>query len=155
MRDPREIADLLEIQHVLYRYARAIDERDFDLLRQVFTPDATIHYDVPGGVRLGFREAVEWLRGALQIFAVTQHVMSNPLIELDGDRARSTTYLTASHVQVKLDGAEACVVQGGIYHDQHLRTGLGWRIAARRLQAIYTVGTFLGPDAVRLFPKPR
>jgi 3-phenylpropionate/cinnamic acid dioxygenase small subunit len=155
MRDPREIADLLEIQQVLYRYARALDERDFDLLHEVFTPDATIHYDVPGGVRMGFRETVEWLRGALQIFAVTQHVMSNPLIELDGDRARSTTYLTASHVQVRLDGTEVCVVQGGIYRDLHVRTGLGWRIAERTLQATYADGTFLGPDAVQLFPKPR
>ncbi len=149
-----ELRDHLEIQRVLYLYGRAIDTREFELLSKVFTPDAVIHYDVVRGTKLEFPKMVEWLRQALQIFSATQHVMSNALIDIDGDNARATTYLTASHVQVKLDGEEAFTLQGGTYLDRLVRTPDGWRIAERTLRSLFVHGEFLGPDQVRLFAEP-
>lgn len=151
----KELRDRLEIQECLYRYARAIDTRDFDLLSTVFTADALIHYDIAEGIKLHRGEMITWLRNALQIFAATQHVISNPQIELDGDIARSTCYLTGTHVQEKLDGGDSLVVEGGFYTDDHVRSEAGWRIQRRTLRRIYTSGTYLGPDVVRQFEKPR
>ena len=45
----REISDRLQIQALLVRYTKAIDDKDFDLLDQVFTPDAHIDYASSGG----------------------------------------------------------------------------------------------------------
>jgi len=45
-----EISDRLEIQQLLVDYASAIDQRRFDDLDRVFTPDAYIDYRVSGGV---------------------------------------------------------------------------------------------------------
>ena len=45
----QEISDRLEIQDLLNRYSYAIDERNFDDLDNVFTPDATIDYSQVGG----------------------------------------------------------------------------------------------------------
>ena len=151
MLSEREIADHLEITQLLYRYGWAIDTRDWDLLTAVFTPDASIDYSVERGVKLPFPEMLEWLRGALAIFRATQHSMSNPLLELDGDAARSTTYVSAAHVQERLDGSTAYALLHGIYTDRHVRTGDGWRIAERRLDNVHLVGRFLGPDQVKQF----
>ena len=154
MQSQRELSDRLEIEQLLYRYARAIDTRELELLETIFTPDARIAYNVVRGVDLRFPEMLEWLRRSLRIFKVTQHAMSNPLIELDGDAGRATTYLSAAHVQERLDGEQVYVLQHAVYFDALVRTDAGWRIAERRLENVWIDGTFLGPDEVRLFEKP-
>ena len=150
----REISDRLEIEQLLYLYGRAIDSRELERLRSVFTADARIVYTVVRGVDLRFPEMLEWLRRSLRIFKITQHAMSNPLIELDGDAARATTYLSAAHVQERLDGGETYVLQHAVYFDELVRTDAGWRISWRRLENVWIDGTFLGPDEVRSFEKP-
>ena len=149
---PGDIQDHLEIEQLLYRYGRAIDEKDYERLRSVFSPDAEIDYNVERGTALPFPEMLEWLRGTLPMFYATHHVMTNPLIEIDGDRARSSTYLTATHVQIALDGRELVTVLYGVYTDEHICTDAGWRIARRRLDSVHVDGEFLTLDRVRAFP---
>ena len=49
--DPtRSLADRLEIGDLLTRYATAVDRRDWDLYRSVFTTDAEIDYTSAGGI---------------------------------------------------------------------------------------------------------
>lgn len=151
---PAELADLWQIRENLYRYATAIDERDFDLLARVFTDDAEIDYAVEQGTRLSASEMIPWLRESLRMFARTHHVMTNPRIELASDAARSTTYLTSTHVQILHDGSESLVIQGGIYRDRHRRTPQGWRIAARRLESVWVQGRFRFDDEIRYFDAP-
>jgi 3-phenylpropionate/cinnamic acid dioxygenase small subunit len=154
MLSQQEISDRLEITQLLYRYARAIDTRDLDALATVFTPDAVIDYAVPGGTRLPFPEMVAWLGRALRVFRTTQHALANPLIELDGDAARATTYLQAAHVQVRHDGEETCAVQYGAYADRLVRTPGGWRIAERRFDGTHVQGRFLAAGEARAFAAP-
>lgn len=146
--------DREEIARLLWRYARAIDTRQLDDLRAVFTPDAQIHYALERGTELAFPQMLEWLGRALVIFCRTQHVVSNPLVDVEGDRASGTSYLVASHVQVRKDGREHLVAEGGVYSDRFARTREGWRICARRLDRIWVNGEYLGPDDVRLFDRP-
>jgi 3-phenylpropionate/cinnamic acid dioxygenase small subunit len=143
--------DTLEITQLLYRYARAIDGRDWKALERVFTPDARIHYAVERGADLRFAELGPWLAKAMTIFKATQHVISNPLVELAGDAARCTSYLTGTHVQVRRDGREVLTTEGSVYTDELVRTPQGWRIAARKLERLWVDGTYLGPDDARLF----
>jgi len=145
-------ADRDEIAQVLYIYARAIDAKEFALLDSVFVPDAVIDYAVAGGTRLPFGEMVGWLREALSMFRMTQHVISNPIVELNGDRAESTAYLTATHEQVGLDGKRTVFVDHGIYKDAWVRTPHGWRIRARRLERFLMHGDFQMPDQCRRYP---
>jgi hypothetical protein len=154
MLEPLEIGDQLEITRLLYLYARAIDTKELGLLERVFTPDAYIEYNTAGGMRGSFPEIARWLGAVLPSFKATQHTISNPLIELDGDAARSTCYLQAAHVQVRRDGSESYALQHATYTDRHVRTDAGWRIRRRVLDNVHVVGEFLGPDRVRLFPEP-
>jgi hypothetical protein len=97
----------------------------------------------------------DFLRMGLSLHRVTQHGMSNPMVELDGDRATARTYGNLVHVQELLDGKPSYVVQHAIYHDVLERLSFGWRITSRRLDNLFVQGRFLGPDRVKRFEKPQ
>lgn len=151
----QQTSDLLEIQQLIYRYAWLIDTRDFDGLERVFAPGAEVHYNVFGGVKQVWPELKSFLRMGLSLHRVTQHQMSNPMVDLDGDRAAARTYGNLVHVQELLDGKPSYVVQHAIYTDALERRPEGWRITSRRLDNLYVQGRFLGPDRVRTFEKPK
>ena len=46
----QEVSDRLEIQQLMAVYSNAIDQRNFDRLAEVFTPDAYIDYRAMGGI---------------------------------------------------------------------------------------------------------
>ena len=87
-----QLRDRLEIEDLLTRYCAAIDAKDFDLLDEVFTADATIDYTRSGGIRDEFPAVKSWLAKALAPFRVVQHLITNVRLEIDGDRARSVCY---------------------------------------------------------------
>jgi 3-phenylpropionate/cinnamic acid dioxygenase small subunit len=149
-----DIRDRTEITQLLYRYARAIDDKDYETLNAVFTSDAAINYNVERGTELPFRELGKWLRQALRTFATTHHAITNPIIELDGDRAKSACHLTAAHVQVTLKGEKNYVVMHGHYSDELVRTPGGWRICRRTLESRHVEGEFLDPRNAREFNGP-
>src|SRR5262245_14162958 len=103
-------ADRLELAELLHRYAWAIDSGDWALLAQVFTEDAEADFSsvgqyVEGESTTRGRDAiVAWLRAALAPFPDVLHFMSNQLVEIDGDRARTLTYMHVLHMSM-----------GGIY----------------------------------------
>ena len=90
-----QLADRLEIESVLARYAWALDAREFDLLDDVFTPDAFLDYTTAGGIKGNFPEVKAWLTEVLPYFPAYQHLVSNIDVTFDGDTAtaapRSTT----------------------------------------------------------------
>ena len=60
--DPtRSLADRLEIGDLITRYATAVDRRDWDLYRSVFTTDAEIDYTSAGGIAGTLDEVVAFL----------------------------------------------------------------------------------------------
>jgi 3-phenylpropionate/cinnamic acid dioxygenase small subunit len=152
---PQQTSDLLEIQQLIYRYAWLIDTRDFDGLERVFAPGAEVHYNVFGGVKQAWPEVKSFLRMGLSLHRVTQHQMSNPMVELDGDLASARTYGNLVHVQELLDGKPSYIVQHAIYTDALVRKPEGWRITRRRLDNLFVQGRFLGPDRVKTFEKPK
>jgi len=151
---PAEAADLLEIQQKIYYYGRCIDPRRFDALDALFTPDAIVHYDVPNGTRLPWPEMKQWLPRGLEIFRLTQHNMSNPMIALEDDGARSRTYGQLIHFQERTDGEITVMRHHSNYHDEWRRARDGWRIASRRLVHVHMDGDFFQGDEVVHFQEP-
>ena len=146
--------DIVEIQQLIYRYGWAIDHREFDSLDDIFTEDAVIHYDVEGGTKKPFQEMKTWLPGGLSQFRLTQHNMSNPMVEIDGDRASSRTYGHLIHVQEVLAGGTSVMRHHAIYTDAWVRTPAGWRIEHRTLSNLYMDGPVLPVDEVKHYTKP-
>jgi len=152
---PAQVADVIEIQQKIYFYGWCVDHRHFDALDALFLPDTIVHYDVPMGTKKPWSEMKQWLPGGLAQFRVTQHNMSNPMVELDGDRARSRTYGHVIHCQEKKTGEITPMRHHTIYHDEWVRRADGWRIAARRLAHLHIDGEMHGPKAVVLHPVPK
>src|SRR5262249_61440045 len=84
------VQDKIEIEELLYRYARACARKDWALLPTVFTPDAYLDY-TSAGCPAGSRDEVcKFLEEALSTVPMTQHFITNIEIDLDGDRAHVT-----------------------------------------------------------------
>lgn len=127
--DLSELSARLEITEALSRYARAVDERDWDLWKSVFTADAEIDYRSAGGP-VGSRDDVAaWLRDALGGFPMTQHYVTNVEVVLDGDGAAVTAMF---YNPMQFPGATDLSFCGGWYHHEFVRTAEGWK--SRRLR---------------------
>ena len=133
----QEISDRLEIQDLLARYSFAIDERDWDALDQVFTPDARIDYSETGGAKGSFAEIKRWLPIALKRFPVFQHLVATTKLQLDGDRATSRTILFNPMVYQDESGERQSFFIGLWYRDIFVRVADGWRIAERYEEMAY------------------
>ncbi|MEI8002364.1 MAG: nuclear transport factor 2 family protein [Actinomycetes bacterium] len=122
-----ELQDRFEIDELLTRYAYAIDDREFDRLDTVFTPDARIDYTSAGGIAGAFPEVKAWLAEILPMFSAYQHLVGNRRVTLDGDAATSV----AAFFNPMATNGEISFFCGGEYHDRLVRTADGWRIAER------------------------
>ena len=137
----QEISDRLEIQDLFARYSFAIDERDWDALDDVFTPDAFIDYSEAGGEKGPPDQIKRWLAVAMERFPMFQHMVATTKLELNGDTANSRTILFNPMVLRKDDGEDHVFFVGLWYNDKLVRTEKGWRIAERREEISYTYNT--------------
>jgi 3-phenylpropionate/cinnamic acid dioxygenase small subunit len=131
------LIDRLAVEDVLTRYAFALDRRDWDLLETCFVSDAVLVYE-PLPEFSGFAT----LRAAMQFGlegTVTQHLITNIRITVDGDQAESWCYGHATHRRDDVDGGNLFVT-GGAYEDSLTRAADGWRIARRHVHAKWTWG---------------
>lgn len=132
--------DWLAIQHLLSEYCRCLDLMDLDKLAACFTADCVVEYG-PGTLMRS--EGAAMLRASLRRmwrYRRTSHHLGNIQINFEGDgRASSTSYVLAWHE--KDDGTQATLF--GQYHDLHIMTPDGWRIAHRKLLMRGYQGDFL------------
>ncbi len=136
----RQVLDRLEIQDLMHRYSHMVDQRQWELMDEVFAPGATIDYESTGGQRGDYRPTLEWLDRALEPWPLNLHFITNLVVELDGDRARSRCYFHAPMGRVEEDGSQLVITNAGWYDDDLVRTGKGWRIAKRHCQQTMMIG---------------
>ena len=76
---------------------------------------------------------MEWNKGALARFDITNHFLGNILVDvdLDTDRARAETYAVAYHRYTDADGQLTDMTAGLRYVDIFERRGTEWRILER------------------------
>lgn len=129
----QEMSDRLEIQDLITRYVYAIDERDYDVLDQVFTPDAVIDYSELGGSKGTREETKRFLATAMPAFPAFQHLSVNTKLAIDGDRAQAKTILFNPMAMIH-EGETRMFFIGLWYVDTLVRTAEGWRISHRREQ---------------------
>lgn len=121
-----ELADREAIRDCLFRYCRAIDRCDMDLLRTAYWPDAI---DDHTGFRGNIEEFIAWAFPRLQGMEQNIHMIGNILIRLDGAKAAVESYLWS--VSVVPGGATREITVCGRYLDRFERRNDEWRIAAR------------------------
>ena len=127
-RSIQQISDRLEIREVLTRYCYAVDDRDWDAYRQLFTSDAVIDDTVTGGIRSGVEEHITYLRQALSKVLISQHAISTVLVELNGDDATVRAHCACPIVLDTGENDRHVMFQGLWYRESFIRTEEGWKI---------------------------
>lgn len=149
------LSDHVEIAQLVQRYGKALDEKDYALLDSVFTPDAVTNYELGD---LGNRTSYPQMRALFEsfnaVFSFTQHLLSPPLVELDGDEATAETRLIATHGLERKTGEKSAWFVVGFYRDSLVRTAAGWRIRERLFQGLHTIGELPSADALARFDRP-
>lgn len=135
MLDRTAISDLLD------DYAHGIDTRDFAVVAGVFTEDARLDYSTSGGPDGDRDEVLHWLRQSLPAVSLTQHLLTNRRIHVDGDVATARTQLFNPLLFGGEDGTHLLLL-GGSYDDELVRTPDGWRISRRVHTTRWTAGPF-------------
>lgn len=130
-----------DITRALIRFARAMDERDWDVLRDILVPDATS--DVGTGPLAGSEALVDCIRGFLDACGPTQHLLGNILVDVDvdGDEAVSQAYVSDMHLSAD-PGSPLTFATLGDYHDRWRRIDGTWRIVHRSKLNRGVVGSF-------------
>jgi hypothetical protein len=143
-----EISDRIQIQDLLIRYTVALDTKDWNLLDTCFTPDAHVDYTASGGIVGPYSKARGWLEKALAAFPMTQHFIGNSTVQIDGDTARTRTYLINPMGFPKPDGGLQIFTVGAYYNDRLVYTDDGWRIAERIEEQAYMQGSL--PEGLKI-----
>ena len=126
MKDPR-----IDVAETVYRFAYGIDRRDWAGYRSIFVESPLgIDFDYSSyhGRPASRMDVDTWIAGITPVFSgldATQHSMTNPLVEIDGDAARCRMYMQAAHflqrddLEVATGSADSEFTIGG-YYDDHL-----------------------------------
>jgi hypothetical protein len=123
------LADKFAITEQLYRYCRSVDRLDVPLGHSVFHEDSTADYG-PTGYRGTGRGAIDWICKAHLHLQAHSHQVTNVLIEVDGDRAGSEAYVTAT-LRMERDGQTSQLEVWARYCDRWSRRDGVWRIDHR------------------------
>jgi hypothetical protein len=128
-----QIGDTLEIQRFLAHYARAVDAKDWELYRSLFTADAQIDYSsaMPGMV--GARdEIVKRLSDSLEPVEMMMHYITNIEIDFSTAHVRAMFYNP-----LQVPGFDQLSYCGGYYHHAMVRTVDGWRSRELREETVW------------------
>jgi hypothetical protein len=127
---PDELKGLLErdkIRECIARLARGEDRRNAELICASYWPDSTTDYGMFVG---SFDKYLEWVVPGSPAIPVTQHVLGQSMIDLQGDAAQVETHVISYH-RVNMGTEERDTVIGARYLDRLEKRGDEWRIAHR------------------------
>lgn len=125
----RELADRQAITDLIYRYCRSVDRLDIPLGHSIWHEDGIADYG-PDFYQGGGRGVIDQICGQHAYLLHHSHQVSNILIDLDGDRAGSEAYVTASLRMQADDGIKQITVWGR-YIDLWSRRDGNWGLDRR------------------------
>ena len=134
-------SDIVEIEQVLYRVSHAVDHGEIEKIMALFQPDAALvitweengRHEGHDAIRKWFENYEQTVRSSTRYL---RHRITCPVIDVDGDRASSSSYL---EVEAAGRNTGQIVKTVGRYEDTLARTDTGWRIAEK---VIYMDNTY-------------
>ncbi|SMY16664.1 nuclear transport factor 2 family protein [Photobacterium aquimaris] len=129
------LLDKQDITEVMYRFARALDRVDGALMKNTYWEDAIEEHQDPIFPELFFYNdnAHKFVEPAMEGFKqlkATQHRISNPLIEVNGDSATAECYVWAYHLHEE-NGVDKEGILGGRHQFLFERRNDTWKIKHR------------------------
>ena len=124
----QELAHREAIREVLAIHSRGLDRNEGELLASAYWPEAEVDYGSFKGRAHDFAGLVGPALTAA--YELTQHLLGQTVISLDGNRANTETYVYARHL---LQGAEEELAFAGRYLDQLELREDRWKIIHRQV----------------------
>jgi len=147
----QQVIDKEAIRDLVLCYSRAIDRKDVELLRDLYTEDATdSHGDSFDGPADAYCEFIEQ---SLPYMPYSGHHVCNHMISVDGDEGNGEVYALAYHVIPDMSGDDAREedFMAVRYIDSYRRCADGkWRFSKRvvtydlQIRRPFTGGGLLG-----------
>ena len=136
----RTMTDRAEITGLIDRFFRALDERTLDVpvCRSIFTEDVQVTF--PIGAHTGLDSVVASLAEGMSRFGPTQHLGTNYISDLDGDRAEVRWNAIQTHLPPDADPFTQPFVSGGYYDGEVVRTEGGWRFRTQTYHLVWITG---------------
>jgi hypothetical protein len=119
--DPAQVADFIELQQVLARYAVGMTQDDLDAVVDVFTPDGTYS---AFGATYTLKDFPALVAAAPKGLFLT----GTPVLDLDRVRGEGTGYQTLCFVDQTTHDMRI-----GWYTDTYRHTEAGWRLHTRAM----------------------
>ena len=125
---------------VMISYALALDTKDYSLLRSLFAVDVevmmTFDSNLPDGGKIkltGIEAWIEFVEKALDGTRASQHLLGNPAISFNGEKAIVRTDLQAT--EYYKDANKPKTTLWGVY-DTHMVKDKKWKITKHTITSI-------------------
>jgi hypothetical protein len=145
---PQELVAIHEITQLKYRYVRAVDTQDWELLASVLTQNARTWYDKGALAASGRENIVAMLSASLKPSVYTSHIALHPEITVTSPTAAKGTWRFEDVVHFTeadptlfakdLRGDER-LTGAGYYYDEYEKEDDQWKIASTGYVRIFEV----------------
>jgi ketosteroid isomerase-like protein len=140
------VADELAIRQLTAAYSDAVNRRDFEAFAALWEPDG--RWVVPGlEDAVGGEAAAQQLRALVDTMEFMLQFLNGGQVWVEGGSGRARWYI--EEIGRTKDGQG--VHFAGVYQDEHVRAGTGWRFARRRFDFLYR-GLVERPGKAYAFP---
>ena len=132
----------LAVTETINKFGLSIDLRDWDTFRGLFTDPVGFDYSSIGekaGDALHPDDVVGTASKDLGNFQATQHVITNHVIDLDGESAHCRAHVRAVHF-LPNDQGEATFEMGGHYEAKLIQEAGQWKINEWKFHFLWSTG---------------
>ena len=129
------------VQTTLASFGQAIDARNWDWYESLWAPTAYFDYSAVGSPKgtfpaLAIRKAAE---ANFEQFDATQHLLTNPVVDVVGGRAKARVHVRAMHLKYGWIG-DPWLEIGGVYEASLQLADDAWRIDAWSFEVLWSRG---------------
>lgn len=130
--------DVVELNQLAYRYAAGVDACDVGLFLSAFAADGRLRSyhpdaDTPFADLAGHAQLAAVPNTMRGMYGATTHMMTNHLVDVDGDAATGEVLCTARHLE-----GETSINVIIRYVDRYARIAGAWRIADRQIRFLWS-----------------
>jgi hypothetical protein len=130
----RRLEDRAQLRELVARYGIAIDDRDIEVIGELFTADGRFRSQDGVMDARGRAAVLEQFRGRFAALKATNHIAHDQILTF-GEDADSVCGLVTSHAEVWRNGR--ALIAALRYRDTYRRERGRWRFADRLLSFLY------------------
>ncbi|MBQ4819039.1 nuclear transport factor 2 family protein [Aquimarina sp. MMG016] len=142
MKTLKELSDLNEIQELRYKFAKALDNQDWNLFQSLLNDKLDIDYSNFGipQAEMTNQDYTAMMQHSFSTNGLkTEHFVTNMLIDIQDKSAKAEVNVLARHI-VDHDDKEYTLDVNAYYEDEFIETDKGWKFNAIKINPRWITG---------------